>query len=63
MFTRKAAAWLTEIVGCAITLRVPEINIEVPLADTYAGVDLTGDKDGRPPSTPEPDEPSRQLLR
>ena len=48
VFTRKGADWVTEIVGQAGTLRMAEIDIEIPLADIYAGIELTGDQDENP---------------
>ena len=46
VFTRKGADWVTEIVGPGGTLRMAEIDIEIPLADIYAGIDLESDDDG-----------------
>jgi len=42
-FVRKGEDWITEIVaGDDAVLRLPEIGIEVPLAEIYADVELTG---------------------
>ncbi len=41
VFSRKAADWLAETVsGNDAVLRIPEIGVEIPLADIYAGVAL-----------------------
>jgi Uma2 family endonuclease len=43
VFVRKGEDWISEIVtGDGAVLRLPEISIEVPLAEIYADVELTG---------------------
>lgn len=43
VFTRKGGEWTVELVfGDGATLRMPEIGIEVPLAELYIDVELTG---------------------
>ena len=40
VFIRKGADWLTEIVGDQDILRLPDIGIEIPLAEIYADIEL-----------------------
>ena len=42
MFTRsgEAAEWLGQIIGAETILHMPEIGIELPLAELYANIDL-----------------------
>jgi hypothetical protein len=49
MFTRSAdgAEWVGRILNADSVLHMPEIGIDLPLADLYAGIDL---------SAPAPDE-------
>ncbi len=43
MFTRgPSGAWTGEILGPDATLAMPEIGIDLPLAEIYAGIDLSG---------------------
>ena len=43
VFARKGEDWVTELLaGDAAVLRLPEIGIEIPLADIYADIDLAG---------------------
>jgi Uma2 family endonuclease len=43
VFTRKGEDWISEVVTDDGVLRMPEIGIEVPLAELYADIDLTTD--------------------
>ena len=40
MFARKGEDWVAETVSETGILPMPEIGIEVPLADLYAGLEL-----------------------
>ena len=40
VFTRKGADWVMEIVGQDDTLRMAEIDIEIPIAEIYADIEL-----------------------
>ena len=40
VFTRRGADWITEIIGQDGTLRMAEIDIEIPLAEIYADIEL-----------------------
>ncbi|MBN9562427.1 MAG: Uma2 family endonuclease [Alphaproteobacteria bacterium] len=47
MFERTGSDWIGHVLGADAVLRMPEIGIEVPLAEFYEGVDLPtqdGDK-------------------
>ena len=49
MFERVGADWLGRILAADAMLRMPEIGIEIPLAELYEGLDLAGppsDEDG-----------------
>jgi len=49
MFERVGADWLGRILGTDAMIRMPEIGIEIPLAELYEGLDLSGlppDEDG-----------------
>ena len=47
VFARKGEDWVTELVsGEEAVLRMPEIGIEIPLAELYADVDLAAMQDG-----------------
>jgi Uma2 family endonuclease len=49
VFARRGQDWLSEIVaGDNATLRLPEIGIDVPLAEIYANVALREDPAGEP---------------
>jgi Uma2 family endonuclease len=59
VFVRKGEDWVSEIVtGDAAVLRLPEIGIEIPLAEIYIDVELTGtppdDDDTAAPSGNDP---------
>jgi len=42
VFARKGEDWISELVsGADAVIRLPEIGIEVPLAELYIGIDLT----------------------
>jgi Uma2 family endonuclease len=41
VFARKGEDWISEVVTDDGVLRMPEIGIEVPLAELYADIDLT----------------------
>ena len=41
IFARKGEDWVSEVVTDAGVLRMPEIDIEVPLAELYSDIDLT----------------------
>ena len=43
VFARKGEDWISEVVTDKGVLRMPEIGIEVPLAELYADIDLTTD--------------------
>lgn len=45
VFVCKGADWITEIVGDQGTLHMPEIGIEIPLAEIYADIELAGQED------------------
>ena len=47
MFERAGADWLGRILAADAVVRMPEIGIEIPLAELYDGLDL---------SDPPPDE-------
>lgn len=43
VFARKGEDWVTELLaGNEAVLRLPEIGIEIPLADIYADIELAG---------------------
>ncbi len=45
VFVRQGDAWPSEIVaGADAHLRLPEIGIDVPLAELYAGIELSADE-------------------
>ncbi len=49
MFERVGVDWLGRILGADAVIRMPEIGIEIPLAELYEGLDLSGfppDEDG-----------------
>jgi Uma2 family endonuclease len=46
VFSRKGEDWVADIVKAAEMLRLPEIGIEIPLAEIYVDVDLIGRDDG-----------------
>ena len=47
VFVREDEHWLSEIIaGADAVLRMPEIGVEIPLAELYEGVGLSGTKDG-----------------
>ena len=46
MFERTAADWVGHLLGADSVLQMPEIGIEVPLADLYDGVDITPEAPG-----------------
>ena len=51
VFERVGADWLGRILGADAVIRMPEIGIEIPLAELYEGLDLSGlplDEDGEP---------------
>ena len=51
VFERAGADWLGRILGADAVIRMPEIGIEIPLAELYEGLDLSGlplDEDGEP---------------
>lgn len=50
VFARKGEDWIAEPLSGDAVLRMPEIGIEVPLAEFYIDVELTGtrDEDGEP---------------
>jgi hypothetical protein len=41
MFERVAADWIGHLLGADSVLHMPEIGIELPLAELYDGVDVT----------------------
>jgi hypothetical protein len=43
MFERAGDDWVGHLLAADSILRLPEIGIEVPLAELYEGVDLTPD--------------------
>ncbi len=46
VFARKGDDWISELVsGADAVVRLPEIGIEVPLAEFYIGIDLTSGPD------------------
>jgi Uma2 family endonuclease len=45
VFTRKGEDWVTEIVNETGTLRMPEIDIEIPMTEIYGDIDLTPDQE------------------
>lgn len=45
MFIRQGVDWVSEIVGDQGTLNLPEIGIEIPLAEIYADIELVSDQD------------------
>ena len=46
VFSRKGEDWVTELVsGDEAMLRMPEIGIEIPLAEIYADLDLRAEQD------------------
>ncbi len=46
VFRRKDDDWVSEIIaGDGAVLRMPEIGVDVPLAELYEGVELTGTVD------------------
>ncbi len=50
MFARKGEDWVAEMLaGDEAVLRMPEIGIEIPLAELYADLDLTTMQDGSTP--------------
>ncbi len=50
VFARKGEDWVTELLtGDEAMLRMPEIGIEIPLAEIYADLDLTAMQDGAAP--------------
>ncbi len=49
VFTRKGKDWVTEIVDDQGVLHMPEIGIEIPMAEIYADIDLTAGR-GEAPS-------------
>ena len=51
MFERAGADWLGRILSADAVIRMPEVGIEIPLAELYEGLDLSGlprDEDGEP---------------
>jgi Uma2 family endonuclease len=46
MFERVAADWVGHLLGADSVLHMPEIGIELPLADLYDGVDVTPEAPG-----------------
>jgi Uma2 family endonuclease len=50
VFARKGEDWISEVVTDEGVLRMPEIGIEVPLADLYADIDLTAEAEPLPPA-------------
>ena len=51
MFERAGADWIDRILGADAVIRMPEIGIEVPLAEFCESLDLSGlgpDEDGEP---------------
>ena len=53
VFARKGEDWVSEIVaGAEAVLRLPELGIEIPLADIYADVELTGSALDAPEAPP-----------
>ncbi len=46
MFERAAADWVGHLLGADSVLQMPEIGIELPLADLYDGVDITPEAPG-----------------
>lgn len=48
VFTRKAEDWVTEIVNDKGVLLMPEIGIEIPMAEIYADIDLTAEPEAAP---------------
>ncbi len=48
VFTRKDEDWITEIVNDQGILHMPEIGIEIPMAEIYADIDLTVEQDAPP---------------
>jgi Uma2 family endonuclease len=50
VFARKGEDWISEVVTDDGVLRMPEIGIEVPLADLYADIDLTAEAEPLPPA-------------
>ncbi|MBV8523829.1 MAG: Uma2 family endonuclease [Acetobacteraceae bacterium] len=46
-FVRKGESWVSEILaGNDAVLRMPEISVEIPLAELYEGVELSKPADG-----------------
>jgi Uma2 family endonuclease len=48
VFARKGEDWVSEVVTDDGVLRMPEIGIEVPLAELYTDIDLTAQADAEP---------------
>lgn len=51
VFERVGADWLGRILAADAVIRMPEIGIEIPLAELYEGLDLSDvppDEDGEP---------------
>jgi Uma2 family endonuclease len=45
VFARKGEDWVSEVITDAGVLRMPEIGIEVPLAELYADIDVSEEAD------------------
>lgn len=53
VFARKGDDWVSDIVaGESAILRLPEIGIEIPLAELYLDVELIGGQDAEPQGEP-----------
>ncbi len=52
VFARKGDDWITELLsGNEAVLRMPEIGVEIPLAELYADLDLAAMQDGLAPDS------------
>jgi Uma2 family endonuclease len=49
VFARKGEDWVSEVVTDEGVLLMPEIGIEVPLAELYADIDLSAEAESEPP--------------
>ncbi len=48
MFVRGEAGWLGELIGPESVLRMPEIGVELPMAEIYEGLTFSDEAEGEP---------------